>query len=417
MNHDFTTLADIVQSTAFANAANGPVTVGLAMAEERGLPSDLKLKVFNPRDLINHEGPFGAFQYDYIAPVTTGTPPVTTPGAHNFTPIPNCQKYACLLIAHRVAVDERISGTTYQKVIPTDKHKALLVAGAYVVSAYGLAGWFSCIRKSTEIDPASNFTTEIDNYGIRSRPTWGSEAACGIVTDTAENWAAFARTLQVNENSEIPALDYLLSYVDSEVINRVMSLIVATKINYFNTNHHTGQGAVSHFIQKVLTTLFSDIGNEVGEDDMKNTAHRIGHWASTHVCFGILNIKTGRSVSVLPCAVWFGPEAGTLATDFLVRSDALPAGMAAHGIVHACLSKYGMSKVLFYMPRVEEVTACAQEVEELKESVAQAKEDGDIDPPSTRPCGIDVSHWQGQSSYEDCSPDWRDRPVPLPPPS
>ena len=60
-----------------------------------------------------------------------------------------------------------------------------------------------------------------------------------------------------------------------------MSIIVATTINYFNTTHHTGQRAVSHFIQKVLTTLFSDIGNEVSEDDLKNTAHRIGHWAST----------------------------------------------------------------------------------------------------------------------------------------
>ena len=382
MNTDFSALADIVQSTTFANAANGPVTVGLAMAEERGLPSDLKLRVFDPRDLINRNGPFNAFGYEYVAPVTTGTPPnaVTTPGVHNFTAILNCQKYACLLIAHRVAVDERINGTTYQKVIPLDRHKALLVAGAYVVSAYGLAGWFTRTKRSGEFDPCASFTTEAENYGTYVRPTWGNEAACGIVTDTAENWAAFAKTLQVNENGEIPALDYLLSYVDSEVVNRVMSLIVATKINYFNTNHHTGQGAVSHFIQKVLATLFSDISNEVAEEDMKNTAHRIGHWASTHVCFGILNIRTGRSVSVLPCAVRFGREAGTLATDFLVRSDALPAGMAAHGIVHACLSKYGMSKVLFYMPRVEEVTACAKEVEELKQAVTQAKEDRAIDP-------------------------------------
>ena len=143
MNTDFSALADIVQSTTFANAANGPVTVGLAMAEERGLLSDLKLRVFDPRDLINRNGPFNAFGYEYVAPVTTGTPPnaVTTPGVHNFTAILNCQKYACLLIAHRVAVDERINGTTYQKVIPLDRHKALLVAGAYVVSAYGLAGW------------------------------------------------------------------------------------------------------------------------------------------------------------------------------------------------------------------------------------------------------------------------------------
>ena len=159
-----------------------------------------------------------------------------------------------------------------------------------------------------------------------------------------------------------------------------MSIIVATTINYFNTTHHTGQGAVSHFIQKVLTTLFSDIGNEVSEDDLKNTAHRIGHWASTHVCFGFLNIRTGRSVSAIPCTVRFGPTAGALATDFLVRSDALPAGMAAHGIVHACLSKYGMSKVLYYMPRVEELTACTKEVEDLKLAVTEAKNAHDIDP-------------------------------------
>ena len=159
-----------------------------------------------------------------------------------------------------------------------------------------------------------------------------------------------------------------------------MSLIIATKINYFNTNHCTGQGAVSHFIQKVLTTLFDDIASEVPEEDLKSTAHRIGHWASTHVCFGILRIKTGRNISVLPCAVRFVANAGTLATDFLVRSEAFPAGMAAHGIVYACLAKYGMSKVLFYVPRVEEVTACTKEVEDLKEAVNTAREDGNVDP-------------------------------------
>ena len=164
MNQDFAALAEIVQSTAFANAANGPVTIGLAMAEEWGLPADLKLKVFDPKDLFVPKGPFNTFEYEFVEGATTGSPPVTGPGTHMYNPIANCQKYACLLIAHRVAVDERISGTTYQKVIPTDKHKALLVAGAYVVAAYGLAGWFTRNKRSGEYDPCLMFTTEPEKY-------------------------------------------------------------------------------------------------------------------------------------------------------------------------------------------------------------------------------------------------------------
>ena len=70
MNQDFATLADIVQSTTFANCSNSPVTVGLAMAEERGLPADLKLRVFKPKDLTKHSEPFCAFRYNRLKRVS-----------------------------------------------------------------------------------------------------------------------------------------------------------------------------------------------------------------------------------------------------------------------------------------------------------------------------------------------------------
>jgi hypothetical protein len=43
---------------------------------------------------------------------------------------------------------------------------------------------------------------------------------------------------------------YLDDYETAEICSRALTLIVVTKINWFQSNHHTGQGTPAHFICK-----------------------------------------------------------------------------------------------------------------------------------------------------------------------
>jgi len=60
----------------------------------------------------------------------------------------------------------------------------------------------------------------------------------------------------VDKDGKVTAFEYLASYADRDVACRVLNLAIATKINYFTTNHHTGQGEMTKFIRKVFATLY-----------------------------------------------------------------------------------------------------------------------------------------------------------------
>jgi hypothetical protein len=53
------------------------------------------------------------------------------------------------------------------------------------------------------------------------------------------------RKLTANEGR--PAeLEYLMEYVSAQACGRALALVAATKINWYNTSHNTGQGSLAH---------------------------------------------------------------------------------------------------------------------------------------------------------------------------
>lgn len=62
-----------------------------------------------------------------------------------------------------------------------------------------------------------------------------------------------------------------------ESIQRAVTLLVATKANWWLTNHHTGQGEVAGYVRKVLEAQY---GRNV-QPSIVTAAHTIGHWIST----------------------------------------------------------------------------------------------------------------------------------------
>ena len=112
---------------------------------------------------------------------------------------------------------------------------------------------------------------------------------------------------------------WLATYFTSEMIGKALTLMVATKFNWFQTNHHVGQGSAIHFIHKIASTIcpfMQSTENSISEV-AKNTVWEIGHWVSSHLCLNLMGMRTGIRVIASPC----GPPVGKaiLVDDLKVR--------------------------------------------------------------------------------------------------
>ena len=114
---------------------------------------------------------------------------------------------------------------------------------------------------------------------------------------------------------------WLKSYCQTKPATDIVTAIVATKLNWFTTNHHVGQGFASKYICKVMANTYSWSRNVDGgiTEGAKNTLWKIGHWASTLLCLCILGMRTGVRVCVHLVAAPL--DTVVLSPDYKVRCD------------------------------------------------------------------------------------------------
>jgi hypothetical protein len=94
----FGSLDDFASTVKFINPSNGPLHVGLAITEEKGLDDAEKLQVPDPADLLKSKGPLAVT----IAYASDG----------------NKQALIALLVAHRVATVLKIRGKDFNSRTP-----------------------------------------------------------------------------------------------------------------------------------------------------------------------------------------------------------------------------------------------------------------------------------------------------------
>ncbi len=88
------------------------------------------------------------------------------------------------------------------------------------------------------------------------------EVACEVKVEHKSFWLDILKKF-----SKATEMLYLDVYVGAELCSKALTLIAATKINWFQTNHHTDQGTPVHFIQKDAQTIGQDLcdrGNITG---------------------------------------------------------------------------------------------------------------------------------------------------------
>lgn len=82
-----------------------------------------------------------------------------------------------------------------------------------------------------------------------------------------------------------------------EMFQKVATLICATKVNWFKTNHHTGAegNSVMNYTRKTINIV---LGTQNFSEHL-SVVHRIGHWASTKHVLTQLGVKNIEETSPL----------------------------------------------------------------------------------------------------------------------
>ena len=173
---------------------------------------------------------------------------------------------------------------------------------------------------------------------------------------------------------------WLKMYCQPGPATDILTIIIASKLNWFTTNHHVGQGYATKYICKVINNTYKWCANaEAGiSEAAKNAAWKVGHWASTHLCLRILEMRTGVWVIVHPAASPLG--AVFLSADYKVRCESAPAGLAKVALVHANLTLFRNNTMWMLAPKFQNILDCFLAYKEYLQEVVTCREKRMVDP-------------------------------------
>ncbi len=97
---------------------------------------------------------------------------------------------------------------------------------------------------------------------------------------------AWSGSSQRPVRADLQNLSNLTEY--AQAYGRSLTVIKAAKINWYDTNHHTGQGGPAHVIIQALQTVGAHFSLLSTSNEMIVTLNKAGHWVSTHLVFNAL---------------------------------------------------------------------------------------------------------------------------------
>ena len=192
-----------------------------------------------------------------------------------------------------------------------------------------------------------------------------------MITDTAEpedgDWRVFNGTLP----SKKP--DGFDGTVEINKVQAALTMIIATKINWWLTNHHTGQGAMSGYALKVFNTVVAGMYENKDQSAWVDIVHTAGHWAFTKNCpdaLGIRGINLSKGVPV-----WPHPSEYILnkSADMLLRVESTPAGTHKHATLEACLRMVMRHKPFLLCPGLASTMGAVSIWVKMKKTESLAK--------------------------------------------
>lgn len=138
--------------------------------------------------------------------------------------------------------------------------------------------------------------------------------------------------------------DIITPYVTLQETQKALSVIVATKISYWLTNHHTGQGRLEGYVKKAIDLLLPDSRQQ----ELKQLAYMADQWASTKIILNAAGIKHIKHVELLitgKCKLVFSDDAK-------LRLNSLPAGTHRLNCAYTAAKKLSNSLIQLFTPDI-----------------------------------------------------------------
>jgi len=139
------------------------------------------------------------------------------------------------------------------------------------------------------------------------------------------------------------------------------TLIVATKINWWSTNHHVGTPVLSGYAKKTALAVLPVGAIKAGGDhkDIATMMRTIGHWCSTRRVLrklGVRELDGTKGIKVYPESA---SEDGAVVTlnptaDAAQRIDSMPAGTHRHAVAEAIIRRLALHYMAPYSPVIND---------------------------------------------------------------
>lgn len=128
---------------------------------------------------------------------------------------------------------------------------------------------------------------------------------------------------------------------------QISTIVLATKVNYWQMNHHIGQPEVTGYVKKAIRICFKD------EDlaELGNMCWIAGHWVSTK---GFLKSIGVRHVVSKGAQMHFPRPS----VDMKLRFNSAPAGTARYGFVNAVIKKLDGTAYPGFLPLMPQFRSC-----------------------------------------------------------
>lgn len=165
------------------------------------------------------------------------------------------------------------------------------------------------------------------------------------IVDGADIWDGDVYDIRDEIAITQPDVDYYKSKAAEFTKGKYLTLVLATKANWWMMNHHTGQNIATGYVRKIIDSNFGDLDVE----DMTQIAHAVGHWASTRKVLNLMGIGgVGDTSDVLSEELF--PGKVLFSDDFKLRIQSLPAGTHRLAVAEAAARKLGLSPLVVACP-------------------------------------------------------------------
>nr|QNS31050.1 putative nucleocapsid [Frankliniella occidentalis associated qin-like virus1] len=187
---------------------------------------------------------------------------------------------------------------------------------------------------------------------------------CDIIIDNVPD----ARIVtQANDKAfQTEVKNILLAERDQDAL----TVIVASKITFWQSNHHTGGGKLAHYVKKVYDIKYKGAVGDTGISSDRATAdvHMVAHWASTCYVLNKVGFKKVREPEAYP-----GEEGADfhISEDVKIRTSVFPAGHAKHGACQEALKRLARVALFGALPSASDCISFLNECRAIKESEAE----------------------------------------------